>query len=185
VRLLLTSGKSVKVLARELGTSHVSLLNWKAEALHNGDFPQGAKPEGVRGNYAVLEQENIRLKISSPGKLHHFGLVFASALQGACRRAPATGAEKCKKVSNPATHSVLDRSYRRGSNCARSRCSVVACSLWPHNSPKSLFRSRKVIKCHQMSLSPDPQPFPPSALNHQLSTSCRLLGQKAKFPDIT
>jgi len=36
VRLLLTSGRSVKVLARELGTSHVSLFNWKEEALRNG-----------------------------------------------------------------------------------------------------------------------------------------------------
>jgi transposase len=62
VRLLLTSGKSVKVLARELGTSHVSLLTWKEEALHNGDCPNGAQPGGVRVNYAVLEQENLRLK---------------------------------------------------------------------------------------------------------------------------
>jgi len=62
VRLLLTSGRSVKVLARELGTSHVSLLNWKEEALRNGDFPQGAKRDGVRVNYALLEQENLRLK---------------------------------------------------------------------------------------------------------------------------
>lgn len=65
VRLLLTTDKSVKELARELGTSHVSLLNWKEEALHQGGDLQKAKGQdnpGVRVNYAVLEQENIRLK---------------------------------------------------------------------------------------------------------------------------
>jgi len=64
VRLLLTTDKSVKELARELGTSHVSLLNWKEEALHGRDPSKDGKGQksGVRVNYAVLEQENIRLK---------------------------------------------------------------------------------------------------------------------------
>ena len=64
VRLLLTTDKSVKELARELGTSHVSLLSWKEEALHRGGLGTDSKrPEaGVRVNYAVLEQENLRLK---------------------------------------------------------------------------------------------------------------------------
>jgi len=64
VRLLLTTDKSVKELARELGTSHVSLLSWKEEALHPGDLGKDRKgrENDVRVNYAVLEQENIRLK---------------------------------------------------------------------------------------------------------------------------
>lgn len=64
VRLLLTTDKSVKELARELGTSHVSLLNWKEEALHRGGLGKDSKGQetGVRVNYAVLEQENLRLK---------------------------------------------------------------------------------------------------------------------------
>jgi transposase len=62
VRLLLTSGKSLKVLAEELGTSDTSLSNWKHQALRNGDHPQECKPRGIRIDYAVLEQENHRLK---------------------------------------------------------------------------------------------------------------------------
>ncbi len=62
VRLLVTSEKSIKQLARELGVSDVSLLNWKRQALRNGEQPQPAKPQGVRLHYAVLEQENLRLK---------------------------------------------------------------------------------------------------------------------------
>ena len=62
VRLLVTSGKPAKELARELGTTDVSLRNWKHQALRNGDSPHQAKPNGVRINYAVLEQENLRLK---------------------------------------------------------------------------------------------------------------------------
>lgn len=64
VRLLLTTDKSVKELARELGTSHVSLLNWKEAALHRGGVVKEGKGQdgGVRVNYAVLEQENLRLK---------------------------------------------------------------------------------------------------------------------------
>jgi len=64
VRLLLTSDKSVKELARELGTSHVSLLSWKEEALHCGGLAKDGKGQenGVQVNYAVLEQENLRLK---------------------------------------------------------------------------------------------------------------------------
>jgi transposase len=62
VRLLLTSGKTVKELARELGTTDNSLRNWKAQALRNGDHPELAKPQGIRIDYAVLQQENHRLK---------------------------------------------------------------------------------------------------------------------------
>jgi transposase len=62
VRLLVTSGKPVKTLARELGTTDKSLRDWKTQALRNGDCPELAKPKGVRINYAVLEQENHRLK---------------------------------------------------------------------------------------------------------------------------
>jgi transposase-like protein len=62
VRLLLTTDKSVKELARELGTSHVSLLNWKEEALHRGGLVKDGKGQagGVRVHYAVLEQEKRR-----------------------------------------------------------------------------------------------------------------------------
>ena len=62
VRLLLSSNKPVKELARELGTTHVSLLKWKQEALRNGDSPEQARPGSVRVHYALLEQENIQLK---------------------------------------------------------------------------------------------------------------------------
>ncbi len=62
VRLLVTSEKPLKQLARELGVSGVSLRQWKQQALRNGDCPQQAKPGGVRIHYAVLEQENLRLK---------------------------------------------------------------------------------------------------------------------------
>ena len=62
VRLLLTSGKPAQQLARELGISDVALGNWKREALRNGDHPEQAKPDGLKVNYAVLEQENLRLK---------------------------------------------------------------------------------------------------------------------------
>lgn len=62
MRLLLTSDKSIETLARELGVSDTSLCNWKRQALENGDHPDPAKPKAIRVNYAVLEQENIRLK---------------------------------------------------------------------------------------------------------------------------
>ena len=62
VRLLLTSGKSVKELARELGTTDKSLRDWKTQALRNGDHPEQAGSKGIRINQALLEQENLRLK---------------------------------------------------------------------------------------------------------------------------
>lgn len=62
VRLLLTSEKPIQTVARELGVSDVSLGKWKKEALENGDHPEQAKPKGIRVHYAVLEQENLRLK---------------------------------------------------------------------------------------------------------------------------
>src|SRR5262245_12784604 len=62
VRLLVTSDKSIKELARELGVSDVSLCNWKRQALRNGDHPEQAKPTGIQISRTVLEQENIRLK---------------------------------------------------------------------------------------------------------------------------
>jgi transposase-like protein len=62
VRLLVTSDKSAKELARELGVSDVSLCNWKRQALRNGDHPEQAKPNGIQISRMVLEQENIRLK---------------------------------------------------------------------------------------------------------------------------
>lgn len=49
-------------LARELGVSGPSLGHWKREALHNGDHPQSAKPNGIQISRSVLEQENLRLK---------------------------------------------------------------------------------------------------------------------------
>ncbi len=62
VRLLLTSGKAVEPMARELGVSGVALAAWKREAVRNGDQAQAANPKGLRVHYAVLEQENLRLK---------------------------------------------------------------------------------------------------------------------------
>jgi len=62
VRLLLTSGKPTDRLARELGVSGVALAMWKREALRNGDYPEQIKRKGIRVNYAVLEQENLRLQ---------------------------------------------------------------------------------------------------------------------------
>ena len=62
VRLLLTSGKTAEGLGRELGVTGASLIQWKKEALRNGDHPETAKPQGLRVNYAILEQENLRLK---------------------------------------------------------------------------------------------------------------------------
>ncbi len=62
VRLLLTSGKTAEGLGRELGVTGTSLAQWKKEALQNGDHPEAAKPKGLRVNYAILEQENLRLK---------------------------------------------------------------------------------------------------------------------------
>jgi transposase len=62
VRLLVTSDKSIKQMARELGVSDVSLLNWKRQALRNGEEPQLAKPNGIQISRTVLEQENLRLK---------------------------------------------------------------------------------------------------------------------------
>lgn len=62
VRLLLTGTKSAEQLARELGISDVSLYLWKKEALRNGDHPEQAKPKGLRIQYSVLQQENLRLK---------------------------------------------------------------------------------------------------------------------------
>jgi transposase-like protein len=49
-------------MARELGVSDVSLLNWKRQALRNGEEPQLAKPNGIQISRTVLEQENLRLK---------------------------------------------------------------------------------------------------------------------------
>jgi transposase len=62
VRLLLTSDKSARELAHDLGISDVALCKWKKEALHNGDHPEKAKPNGIQISRTVLEQENIRLK---------------------------------------------------------------------------------------------------------------------------
>jgi transposase-like protein len=62
VRLLLTSEKGGEALARELGVSGVALSYWKREALRNGDQPQNAKPKGLRIQYSILAQENLRLK---------------------------------------------------------------------------------------------------------------------------
>jgi len=62
VRLLVTSDKPAEHLARELGVSGVSLMNWKREALRNGDHPESAQPNGIQISRAVLEQENLRLK---------------------------------------------------------------------------------------------------------------------------
>jgi transposase len=62
VRLLLSSEKTCEALARELGVSGVALSHWKREALRNGDQPQNAKPKGLRIQYSILEQENLRLK---------------------------------------------------------------------------------------------------------------------------
>ena len=62
VRLLVTSDKSARDLGEELGVSDCSLLNWKRQALRNGDHPAQAKTKGVRLPYSVLEAENLRLK---------------------------------------------------------------------------------------------------------------------------
>jgi transposase len=62
VRLLATSGKNAKQLARELGTTGTSLATWQAEAISNGDHPQQAQFDGVRIHYSVLKLENQRLK---------------------------------------------------------------------------------------------------------------------------
>jgi transposase len=62
VRLLLSSGKPAQQLARDLGVSDVALGNWKREALRNADQPQQARPQGLRVNPLILEQENLRLK---------------------------------------------------------------------------------------------------------------------------
>jgi transposase len=62
VRLMVTSDKSAKELARELGVSDVSLFQWKKEAFRNGDHPEQAKPNGIQIDRSILEQENIRLK---------------------------------------------------------------------------------------------------------------------------
>jgi transposase len=62
VRLLTTSGKNVSQLARELGTTGVSLATWREEAIRNGDHPQQAQFDGVRIHYSVLKLENERLK---------------------------------------------------------------------------------------------------------------------------
>jgi|SRR5215469_12787910 len=62
VRLLLTSDKSAKELARELGVTDVSLSYWKRQALANGEHPEQAKPGAIQISRTVLEQENIRLK---------------------------------------------------------------------------------------------------------------------------
>jgi len=62
VRLALSSDKSTSEVARELGVSDCILGIWKREALRNGDHPEKAKPKGLRVQYAVLEEENLRLK---------------------------------------------------------------------------------------------------------------------------
>jgi len=62
VRLLVTSDKPVCVLAEELGVSDTSLINWKRQALRNGDHPETARPNSIQISRTVLEQENIRLK---------------------------------------------------------------------------------------------------------------------------
>lgn len=62
VRLLATSGKRAKHLARELGCSATMLGTWREEAIRNGDHPDQAKLDGVRIHYSVLKLENERLK---------------------------------------------------------------------------------------------------------------------------
>ena len=62
VRLLATSGKNAKELARELGCTGTSLAAWREEAIRNGDHPEQARLEGVRIHYSVLKLENERLK---------------------------------------------------------------------------------------------------------------------------
>ena len=62
VRLMVTSDKSAKELARELGVSDVSLFQWKKQAFHNGEHPEKAKPNAIQIDRSILEQENIRLK---------------------------------------------------------------------------------------------------------------------------
>ena len=62
MRLLATSGKNATQLARELGVSTMSILNWSHQAIANGDHPEQAKLDGVRINYSVLKMENQRLK---------------------------------------------------------------------------------------------------------------------------
>jgi len=62
VRLLLTSGLPVQRVAQDLGVSDVALAQWKQQAIANGDHPETAKPNGIRIQYAVLEQENLRLR---------------------------------------------------------------------------------------------------------------------------
>ena len=62
VRLLATSGKNAKELARELGCTGTSLAAWREEAIAHGDHPEQAQFEGVRLHYSVLKLENERLK---------------------------------------------------------------------------------------------------------------------------
>ena len=62
VRLLATSGKTAQQLGRELGVTGMSLGRWRDQAIHNGDHPEQAKPEGVRLNYSTLRLENQRLR---------------------------------------------------------------------------------------------------------------------------
>ena len=62
VRLLVTGNKSAEALGRELGVSGTALREWKQEALQNGGQPEAAKPDGLRINPALLEEENRRLK---------------------------------------------------------------------------------------------------------------------------
>lgn len=62
VRLLATSGKNAKELARELGCTGTSLAAWREEAIANGDHPEQAQFDGVRLHYSVLKLENERLK---------------------------------------------------------------------------------------------------------------------------
>jgi transposase len=62
VRLLLTSGLPASRVAADLGVSDVALGEWKKQALANGDQPEKARPNGIRIQYAVLEQENLRLR---------------------------------------------------------------------------------------------------------------------------
>src|SRR5262249_10162050 len=62
VRLLVSSDKSAKALARELGVSDVALGYWKRQALRNSENPAQAKSKGIQISRTVLEQENLRLK---------------------------------------------------------------------------------------------------------------------------
>jgi transposase len=62
VRLLITSGKTCEEVACDLGVSGVALMDWKRQAIRNGDYPDQAPPAGLRLHYSVLEQENLRLK---------------------------------------------------------------------------------------------------------------------------